>query len=109
MKIISTDILIQMNLIKIISTNISMHTKFMKIILNNILIKYAYYLYLYIDTHKSFLLFIYIHEKKLATVVKGNQKSPFSIATTPMCKGGRYSFHWIAPLYPWFVTYISEC
>ena len=36
---------------------------------------------------------------KLATVVKGDQKAPFSIATTPRCRGGRYSFPWITPLY----------
>ena len=29
---------------------------------------------------------------KLATIVEGNPKAPFSIATTPMCRGGRYSF-----------------
>ena len=33
---------------------------------------------------------------KLATIVEGNPKAPFSIATTPMCRGGRYSFpKWI--------------
>ena len=37
---------------------------------------------------------------KLVTVVEGNQKAPFSIATTPRCRGGRYSFLWIAPFYP---------
>ena len=37
---------------------------------------------------------------KLATVVEGDQKAPFSIATTPRCRGDRYSFPWIAPLYP---------
>ena len=37
---------------------------------------------------------------KLATVVEGGPKAPFSIATTPRCRGGRYSFPWIAPLYP---------
>ena len=37
---------------------------------------------------------------KLATVVKGDPKAPFSIATTPKCWGGCYSFPWIAPLYP---------
>ncbi len=36
---------------------------------------------------------------KLATVVEGDQKAPFSIATTLKYKGGRYSFPWIAPLY----------
>ena len=29
---------------------------------------------------------------KLATVIKGDQMAPFSIATTPRCKGGCYSF-----------------
>ena len=29
---------------------------------------------------------------KLATIVEGHPKSPFSIATTPKCRGGRYSF-----------------
>ena len=29
---------------------------------------------------------------KLATIIEGNPKAPFSIATTPMCRGGRYSF-----------------
>ena len=41
----------------------------------------------------------------LATVDEGEQKAPFSIATTPRCKGGRYSFPWIPPLY----SYIAEC
>ena len=30
--------------------------------------------------------------KKLATIVEGNPKAPFLIATTPMCRGGHYSF-----------------
>ena len=34
----------------------------------------------------------------LATVVKGDLKAPFSIATTPSCWGGCYSFPWIDPL-----------
>ena len=37
---------------------------------------------------------------KLVTVVEGDPKAPFSIATTPKCKRGHYSFLWIAPLYP---------
>ena len=37
---------------------------------------------------------------KLATVVEGNPKAPFSVATTPRCWGGRYSFPWIVLLYP---------
>ena len=35
---------------------------------------------------------------KLTTVVEGDQKAPFSMATTPSCRGGRHSFPWIAPL-----------
>ena len=46
---------------------------------------------------------------KLTTVVEGDLKSPFSIATTPRCRVGRYSFPWIAPLYPWYVPYNAEC
>ena len=37
---------------------------------------------------------------KLVTVVGGHPKSPFLITTTPKCRGGRYSFPWITPLYP---------
>ena len=36
---------------------------------------------------------------KLTTVVKGDLKSPFSIATTPRGREGCYSFPWIAPLF----------
>ena len=34
----------------------------------------------------------YISKVKLATIVEGNPKAPVSIATTPRCRGGRYSF-----------------
>ena len=37
-------------------------------------------------------LIILWNKVKLATIVEGNPKAPFSIATTPMCRGGRYSF-----------------
>ena len=42
---------------------------------------------------------------KLATVVEGDPKTPFSIATTLRCRRGRYSFPWIVPLYPRYVPY----
>ena len=35
---------------------------------------------------------------KLATVVEGDPKAPFSIVTTPRCWGGFYSFPRIDPL-----------
>ena len=36
---------------------------------------------------------------KLATIVEGDPKAPFSIATTPKCREGCYSFSRISPLY----------
>ena len=39
-----------------------------------------------------------INKVKLATLVEGDQKALFLIATTPRCRGGRCSFSWIAPL-----------
>ena len=60
------------------------------------------YIYIYI------YMYIYIQEK-LATIVGGDQKAPFSTATTPRCRRGHYSFPWIAPLYPWYIPYIAEC
>ena len=37
--------------------------------------------------------FVWVYVKvKLVTIVEGNPKAPFSKATTPRCRGGRYSF-----------------
>ena len=52
---------------------------------------------------------ISIFKVKLATIVEGDLKAPFSIATTCRSRGGRYSFPWIAPLYPWSLPYNAEC
>ena len=41
-----------------------------------------------------------VYKVKLATVVEGNPNAPFSIDTTPRCRGVRYSITWINPLYP---------
>ena len=46
---------------------------------------------------------------KLAIVFKGNLRALYSIATTLRCRGGHYSFPWIAQLYPWYVPYDAEC
>ena len=46
---------------------------------------------------------------KLVTIVEGDLKALFLIATTPRCKGGHYSFIWIAPLNLWYVPYNAEC
>ena len=50
-----------------------------------------------------------IKKVNLVTLIEGHQKAAFSIATTLRCREGRYSFPWIAPLYPWYVPYIAEC
>ena len=50
-----------------------------------------------------------VSKVKLATIVEDDPKAPFSIATTPRCRGGRYSIPRIAPLYPWTVPYNAEC
>ena len=52
---------------------------------------------------------IKVSKVKLAIIVEGDQKAPFSIATTLRCSGGHYSFPWIAPLYHWYIPYIAEC
>ena len=46
------------------------------------------------DTHRH----TYKVKVKLMTPVEGDLKAPFSIATTPKCRGGRYSILWIATL-----------
>ena len=55
------------------------------------------------------ILIIKLKKSKLLTIVEGDLKAPFSIATTPRCRGGRCSFTWIALLYPWSVPYNTEC
>ena len=35
---------------------------------------------------------------KWPTVIEGDPKVPFLMATTLRCWGGRYSFSWIAPI-----------
>ena len=45
----------------------------------------------------------------MATLFEGDQKTPFSIATTPTWRGGRYSILSIAPLHPWLLPYNAEC
>ena len=68
---------------------------------------------LIIETHLKANAIIFngkdVLKVKLATIVEGDPKAPFSIATTPKCRGGHYSFPWISPLYPRYVPYIAEC
>ena len=75
--------------------------KFSKLVINYIAINclnkcflsflchfYHYYIYIY----------IYIYIVSWLTVIEGDSKAPFSIATRPWYKGGRYFFLWIGPL-----------
>ena len=57
-------------------------------------------LYVYIYIYIYIYIYAYICKVKLATIVEGDPKAPFSIATTPRCRGGRYFIPRIAPLYP---------
>ena len=50
---------------------------------------YAFYTYIIIFLYLCSYIVGYI---KLATIAEGNPKAPFSIATTPRCRGGRHSF-----------------
>ena len=43
-------------------------------------------------------IYIYIVGSSWPTVVDCDPKAPFSIASTPRCCGGYYSFSWFAPL-----------
>ena len=38
-----------------------------------------------------------------------NPKALFSLSTTPRCRGGCFFFPWIAPFYPWSLSYNTEC
>ena len=55
---------------------------------------------LYVKEYTYMFVWVYIKKIKLATLVDGDPKAPFSIATAPRCRGECYSFPWIAPLYP---------
>ena len=56
----------------------------------------------------SFNIYIYIYIYKVKLVSKvGDQKAPFSIASTLRRRVGHYSFPRIAPLYPWYIPYIA--
>ena len=54
----------------------------------------------------NFVSFLNMPTNKLATIVEGNPKAPFSIATPPRCRGGFYSFPWMVPLYPWSLPFL---
>ena len=57
----------------------------------------------------TFVCILALNMLLLAIVVEGDQKAPFLTASTPRCWGGRYSFPWIDPLYPWYLPYNAEC
>ena len=57
---------------------------------------------------QSFMIGTISKVSKLATVVEGDPKDPFSIATTPRCRGGCYSLPLIVLLYSSYVPY-PEC
>ena len=56
-------------------------------------------LYKFTCTKSGIYIYIYKSKVKLASLVEGDPKVPFSIATTPRSTVGRYSILWIL-LYP---------
>ena len=69
-----------------------------KYIIKYTVFRCIYYLSLWVKNHRTF-----------DTLVEGDSKVSFSIATTSMFSGGRYSIPWIAPLYPWSLLHNAEC
>ena len=75
------------------------------------IIKYYWITSKYVHTLEFFnkKLIFFQTKDKLATLVEGDLKATFSIATTLRCSGGCYFIPWIASLYPWSVPYSAEC
>ena len=80
----------------------------MLLVYNTVSADRAIYIYIYIsfkqlsrvyDFFFSFLQIFYSYSKsKAGDRSRGRPKAPFSIATAQRCRGGVYSFPWIAPL-----------
>ena len=59
------------------------------------------------NQNKIAYIYIYIYKVKLATLVEGDPKATFSIATA---RGvGEGTIPRIAPLYPWSLPYNNQC
>ena len=59
---------------------------------------YLSFLYAFIHFDYYYYYYYYYYYSKLAALVEGDPKAPFSIATILRCRGGRFSFPWIVPL-----------
>ena len=62
----------------------------------------------FLSNWKNISVYFLSWTKRYNRVIESDLKAPFSISTTPRCRGGRYSFVWIVPLYPWSVPYNAE-
>ncbi len=58
--------------------------------------------------HFAIDMLMTIEQDKLVTLIECNKKASFSIATTQRCRGGRYFFPRIPPLYPRYSPYLTE-
>ena len=73
------------------------------------------YLDFYVLWYRAFFLFMLfrlIYTLSLFVIIffiYNYKFNSLSIAATPRCSGGRYSFPWIAQPYPWYVPNIAEC
>ena len=84
---------------------IKMHIIIFYLLPNSTALEYCNQSYLYIALQK----YNCIKKMKLVSIVEGDPKAPFSLATTSRCMGECYSFPWITPLYPWLVPYNAKC
>ena len=62
----------------------------------------------HIHTHAHTFVLIYI-VCKVGDRSRWRPESSFFNSYYTRCRGGRYSFLFIASLYPWYVPYIDEC
>ena len=68
---------------------------------------YLFTLHEYVDQWRWLLVVSNQCKVMLSPLVEGDPKAPFSIATSPKCRGRHNSFPWIAPLYPKYVAQSS--
>ena len=59
------------------------------------------------NAKRTYYIWANISKSKVGDCSRGWPEGSFSIATTPRCWEGRYSFPWIAPLFLWYVSYIA--
>ena len=71
------------------------HFHFVKLDLTSVKMKMICNISTNMVKEKIMNMYVHLVWVKFVIVVEGDQKVPFSIAKTPMCRGGSFSFPWI--------------